>query len=53
MKIDLRFEKPFKSHSTSTFTFTPEGERTVVTWRMTGAASGAHAAHPSSSTWTT
>ncbi len=36
VKIDLRFEKPFKSHSTTTFTFVPEGERTRVTWRMNG-----------------
>jgi len=37
VEVDVRFEKPFKSQSTSTFTFAPEGDGTVVTWRMTGA----------------
>ena len=37
VEVDLRFEKPFKSRSTSTFLLEPAGERTQVTWRMTGA----------------
>ena len=36
VEIDLRFEKPFKSRSTTTFLLAPEGDRTRVTWRMTG-----------------
>jgi uncharacterized protein YndB with AHSA1/START domain len=36
VKIDLRFEKPFKSQSTTTFLLEPSGEATSVTWRMTG-----------------
>jgi uncharacterized protein YndB with AHSA1/START domain len=36
VEVDLRFEKPFKSQSTSTFLLEPIGERTQVTWRMTG-----------------
>ena len=34
--VDLRFLKPFKSRSTTTFTLEPEGARTRVTWTMTG-----------------
>jgi uncharacterized protein YndB with AHSA1/START domain len=34
--IDLVFEKPFKARNRTTFTFTPQGESTVVTWRMEG-----------------
>jgi uncharacterized protein YndB with AHSA1/START domain len=34
--VDLRFLKPFKSRSTTTFAFVPEGEQTRVTWTMTG-----------------
>jgi uncharacterized protein YndB with AHSA1/START domain len=34
--VDLRFLKPFKSTSTTTFTLTPEGDGTRVTWTMTG-----------------
>jgi hypothetical protein len=34
--IDLQFIKPFKSSSVTTFVFTPEGDRTNVTWTMTG-----------------
>jgi uncharacterized protein YndB with AHSA1/START domain len=34
--IDLRFLKPFKSTSTTTFTLTPEAGGTRVTWTMTG-----------------
>jgi uncharacterized protein YndB with AHSA1/START domain len=36
VEIDLRFEKPFKSQSTTTFLLEPVGETTAVTWRMTG-----------------
>lgn len=36
VEIDLRFEKPFKSQSTSTFLLEPVGDRTQVTWRMAG-----------------
>ena len=35
--IDLRFLKPFKSHSTTAFALAPEGDGTKVTWTMTGA----------------
>jgi hypothetical protein len=35
--VDLAFLKPFKSTSTSTFTFAPIGGQTHVTWSMTGA----------------
>jgi uncharacterized protein YndB with AHSA1/START domain len=34
--IDLRFLKPFKSENTTRFTLAPSGERTRVTWTMTG-----------------
>jgi Polyketide cyclase / dehydrase and lipid transport len=34
--VDLRFLKPFKSETTTTFTFTPEGPDTRVTWTLTG-----------------
>lgn len=34
--IDLVFEKPFKARNRTTFTFTPQGDSTVVTWRMEG-----------------
>lgn len=34
--IDLRFIKPFKSHSTTTFHLNPDGESTRVTWTVTG-----------------
>src|SRR5688572_28175449 len=37
VEIDLRFEKPFRSQSTSTFLLRPVGGGTEVTWRMTGA----------------
>ncbi len=36
VEIDLRFEKPFKSQSTTTFLLDSDGDRTHVTWRMTG-----------------
>jgi uncharacterized protein YndB with AHSA1/START domain len=40
VEIDLRFEKPFRSQSTSTFLLESVGEYTQVTWRMTGARPG-------------
>jgi uncharacterized protein YndB with AHSA1/START domain len=36
VEVDLRFEKPFKSESVTTFLLEPAGEETRVTWRMTG-----------------
>ena len=36
VEVDLQFEKPFRSRNTTTFTLVPEGDRTQVTWRMTG-----------------
>ncbi len=34
--IDLNFIKPFKSHNTTRFTLTPDGESTTVRWTMVG-----------------
>lgn len=36
VQLDLRFIKPFKSSSTTTFDLQPEGDQTRVTWTMTG-----------------
>jgi uncharacterized protein YndB with AHSA1/START domain len=36
VKIDLVFEKPWKSRSDTTFTVRPEGPGSRVTWSMTG-----------------
>lgn len=36
IKIALEFLKPFKASNTTTFTLTPEGEGTRVSWAMTG-----------------
>ena len=36
IRIRLEFEKPFKATSTAEFTFKPEGDRTAVTWSLTG-----------------
>ena len=36
VEVDLRFEKPFTSQNTTTFVLERVGERTEVTWRMTG-----------------
>jgi len=36
VRIRLEFLKPFAATNTAEFTFRPEGERTAVTWRMTG-----------------
>jgi hypothetical protein len=38
--VALEFLKPFKSSSTSLFVLDPDGERTRVTWRMTGEQTG-------------
>lgn len=40
INIRLEFTKPFKSVSPTTFTFTPEGNATRVTWTMTGENTG-------------
>jgi hypothetical protein len=37
VRIDLQFEKPFRSRSDTTFTVVPEGAGSRVTWSMTGA----------------
>lgn len=37
--VDVTFEKPMRSHSTSVFTLAPRGAQTEVTWTMTGAHS--------------
>lgn len=36
VEIDLVFEKPWKSRSTTAFSLQPQGEATEVTWTMTG-----------------
>ena len=36
IKFNLDFIRPFEDHSTSEFTFRPEGDKTVVTWTMMG-----------------
>ncbi len=36
IRIKLEFRKPFQATNTAEFTFTPEGEQTVVTWSMSG-----------------
>lgn len=36
VKIDLAFEKPWKSRNDTWFTITPEGNRSRVVWTMTG-----------------
>ena len=36
IRIRLDFLKPFRGTSLAEFTFKPEGDRTVVTWSMTG-----------------
>jgi hypothetical protein len=37
VRVDLQFEKPFKSRSDTVFTVVPEGAGSRVTWSMTGA----------------
>jgi hypothetical protein len=36
IRIKLEFFKPFTATNTAEFTFKPEGNRTVVTWNMSG-----------------
>ena len=36
VRIDLRFEKPFKAHNETAFRIQPEGTGSRVTWTMTG-----------------
>jgi uncharacterized protein YndB with AHSA1/START domain len=36
IRMRLEFEKPFKATSTAEFAFKPEGDRTAVTWSLTG-----------------
>lgn len=36
IRIKLEFFKPFAATNTAEFTFRPEGDRTVVTWSMSG-----------------
>jgi hypothetical protein len=40
IKIRLEFTKPFKAVNPTSFTFTPEGSGTRVTWTMTGENKG-------------
>jgi ribosome-associated toxin RatA of RatAB toxin-antitoxin module len=40
IKIRLEFSKPFKAVNPTTFTFTPSGSGTQVTWTMTGENKG-------------
>ncbi len=37
--IDLAFTEPFQANNTATFTLTPEGDGTLVTWAMAGQSS--------------
>ena len=37
--VDLQFVKPFKARNLTTFTLTPGGDATDVTWTMTGTRS--------------
>ena len=36
IRIHLEFFKPFRAVNTTEFSFMPQGDRTVVTWSMTG-----------------
>jgi hypothetical protein len=36
LRIDLRFEKPWKAHNDTLFTIEPEGSGSRVTWSITG-----------------
>ena len=36
VKIDLEFIKPFAQKSVTDFTFVPQGDKTTVTWTMSG-----------------
>jgi hypothetical protein len=35
--LDLDFETPFEAHNAVEFSLVPNGEATLVTWKMTGA----------------
>lgn len=36
VRIDLQFLKPFKSHSNTVFELQPDGDGTLITWRLVG-----------------
>jgi hypothetical protein len=36
VRIDLQFLRPFKSHSNTVFELQPDGDGTLVTWRLVG-----------------
>ena len=40
VRIDLQFLKPFKSHSNTMFELQPDGDGTLVTWRLVGPNTG-------------
>lgn len=40
VRIDLQFLKPFKSHSNTVFELKPDGDGTLVTWRLVGPNTG-------------
>jgi carbon monoxide dehydrogenase subunit G len=40
VRIDLQFLKPFRSHSNTVFEVHPEGEGSLVTWRLVGPNTG-------------
>lgn len=40
VRIDLQFLKPFKSHSNTVFELQPDGDGTLVTWRLVGPNTG-------------
>ena len=52
IRIKLEFQKPFRSTSTAEFAFKPEGDRTIVTWSMTGTPISSPRPFTSSWTWT-
>ena len=40
VRIDLQFLRPFKSHSNTVFELQPDGDGTLVIWRMVGLNTG-------------
>lgn len=36
IRLDLEFLRPFKARNVAEFTFDPQGDHTLVAWRMTG-----------------
>jgi hypothetical protein len=52
IRIRPEFLKPFAATSTAESTFTPEGDRTVVTWSMAGDVNSWPRPSISSWTWT-